>query len=236
MNPTQKQFSLNRGASRKQIPISSIKGLGASGIDFANKTSVFVGNSVTAGSITSDPSLRWTSLFCSSKSGTEDNLGVSGMTMQANTCPLPYFDPANIPVYNSGDHAALFIDLGTNDCGINIPAMTPAGFKTAYTTAVQFAINTRGWPANLIILINLYQPFSFDIYATGVCGTTVAADGIRAAAYNLAVQEVANENGCYHVDMYTAMTGLSAAYFNADELHPNDAGHAFIANYLKEEC
>ncbi len=26
MNPTQKQFSLNRGASRKQIPISDLRG------------------------------------------------------------------------------------------------------------------------------------------------------------------------------------------------------------------
>lgn len=211
--------------------IFGVKPGGETGIDFNGKTAVFFGNSITAGFIASGPTKWWTYLFCQGKNSTQDNHGVSSMTMQANPCGFPIFDKTNIPTYVAGTHCAMFIALGINDVGVNLVSMTPALFKVAYTSAITYAINTKGWPPNRIILLNTYHPFSYNIYI-GLCTVTVAPDQTRAAAYNSKVQEVAVENGCFYVDINTAMVGLSALYFNVDQLHPNDAGHAFIANYL----
>ncbi len=208
--------------------------VGVSGISFCNKTVVFMGNSITLGELPVDLGpLKWTSRFCAAKRSTEDNRGVNGQTMD-QPC-VDVFAPSSIPVYNSTIHAALFISLGENDIGINANTgtYTPATFKTAYTAAVVYAIDTRGWPAGLIIIVNAYQPYSWTTYSDAtLCGTLTPADGTRAGLYNAKIAEVASENGCIYIDIYTAMNGLDATYFNVDGLHPNALGDGVIANYL----
>lgn len=205
---------------------------GVSGISFCNKTAVFMGNSITYGVAASSNANRWTTLFCTAKNATEDNRGVSSITMQlSNPCGGGSFDQTTIPVYNSAVHSALFIALGINDVGYNIAFFTPSQFKIDYTTVITYATGTRGWPAGKIILLNTYQPFSYTTYV-GSCTVSVAATSVRAGLYNDKVSEVASENGCILVNIYGAMAGLNSSYFNVDELHPNNSGHAFIANYL----
>jgi len=206
--------------------------VGVSGISFCNKTAVFMGNSITFGVAASSNANRWTSLFCAAKDATEDNRGVSSTTMQlSNPCGGGSFDPTTIPAYNASVHSALFIAYGINDIGWNIAFFTPSQFKIDYTAAVTYAISTRGWPAGKIILLNTYQPYSYTTYVGG-CGVTVAATSVRAGLYNVKVAEVATENGCILVDIYSAMAGLNSSYFRIDELHPNNSGMAVIANYL----
>lgn len=205
----------------------------SSGIVFAGKTTVFIGNSITRG-VDASPLAdnRWTTLFCDAKSSTQDNNGVDGMTM-INACGFAIFDTASIPSYVEATHAALFISLGENDIGFNSGSgtSTDSAFKAAYTTAVQAAINTYGWPPELIILLTVYNPFSWNTYVGG-CGVSVAANDTRVGLFNTAITEVANENGCMLIDIYTEMEGLGSEYFASDGLHPNNAGHTFIANYL----
>lgn len=202
------------------------------GINFSGKTTVFIGNSITFGVYVSTPPLRWTSLFCAARGATEDNDGVSGMVMQnGGGCGLADFNPSTIPTYSSGTHAALIIALGINDCGYNNGTYTPAAFKTRYTTSITTAISTKGWPANRIILLSLYKPIDFTNYVGG-CSVSVAADFTRAADYNTKISEVASENGCWYVDVWTAMNGLSSGFFMPDKLHPNDSGHQVIADFL----
>lgn len=200
-------------------------------IPFYGKTTVFCGNSITFGVAASPMATnRWTTLFSAGKGTTEVNNGVSGMTMQSGGCGS-VFSNAYIPTYVAGTHAALIIALGINDIGNNIPALTPAGFKTAYQSALTNALGAKGWPANRIVLINTYRPVSYNAYV-GSCSVSVAADATRAGLYNTAISELATDNGVRLVDIYTPMAALDATYFNADQLHPNNAGHAWIANYL----
>lgn len=55
---------------------------------------------------------------------------------------------------------------------------------------------------------------------------------------NIATAEVATETGCQFIDIYTHLLNLYDAnpsfYSNLmlDEIHPNAAGHAYIANYI----
>lgn len=200
-------------------------------IDFYGKTTVFCGNSITLG-VAASPMAdnRWTTLFSTAKGTTQVNNGVSGMTMQSGGCGS-VFANAYIPTYVAGTHAALFIALGINDVGNNIPALTAAGFKTAYQAALTNATTTKGWPPNRIVLMTPYKANAYTAYV-GSCSVVTPADVTRQGQYNTAVQEVAIEYGTRLVDMYTAMLGLDASYFNADLLHPNNLGHAWIANYL----
>lgn len=217
------------------LTITGTSKTSSSGIVFSGKTAVFMGNSITTGTYASDSAHRWTSLFCAAKGAIEENRGINGKTMQNNSsCPSTSpFDPTLIPTYNSTIHSSLFIALGLNDVGLNNAAFTATAFKTSYTAAIMHAINIKGWPAKKIILVNIFQPYSWTLYTTlPGCTVLVAADASRAALYNTKVSEVANENGCMLVDIYSAMTGLTSNYFYTDGLHPIDLGHALIANYL----
>lgn len=203
------------------------------GINFSGKTTVFIGNSITAGVyVTDPPNLRWTSLFSVARGTTQDNDGISGQVMQAGGgCGFFDFNPSAIPTYNSGTHAALIIGLGLNDCGYNNGTYTPTAFKTAYTTAITTALTTKGWPPDRVILLSLYKPIDFTNYVSS-CGVSVAADFTRAADYNTKISEVASENGCWYADVWTAMNGLTTGFFMPDKLHPNDSGHQVIADFL----
>lgn len=204
---------------------------GVTGIDFVGKTAVWTGDSYVHGVAASSTALRFSSLFCSGRGATESNFGVDGATMETNVCGFPTFDPNVIPTYNSSIHSSLFISVGTNDVGFNNASFTPAGLKTFYTTAVTTAITTKGWPPELIIIFNTYKPFSFSTYVGG-CSVVTPADAARSAEFNVKIAEVASENGVWLVDIYTQMSSLNSTFFAGDGLHPNDAGHAFIANYL----
>jgi lysophospholipase L1-like esterase len=201
-------------------------------IPFFGRTTVFCGNSITLG-VAASPMLtnRWTTLFSTAKGTTEVNNGVSGMTMQSGGCGS-VFSNGYIPTYNSGTHAALIICLGINDVGNNIPALTAVGFKTAYQSALTNATVTKGWPPARIVLITPYWAFTYNAYV-GSCSVSVAADLSRQTAYNTVVSEVATEYGTKFIDIYTPMkAALDATYYNADQLHPNNTGHAWIASYL----
>lgn len=218
--------------------ILGIKQGGNSGIIFTGHTVVFFGNSITYG-YNVDPSERWTTLFCAAKEAIEDNHGVNSMTMQnagSLGCSGPVINPADIPTYISGTHAALFISLGINDCGWNRDdnAFNPIAFKAKYDRVIDTAINIKGWPANNIFLLTIYKPFSWQIYANSGCSghVTMAPDANRIRDYKDAIISEALSNGCHLVDIGTAMSGLDAGFYQADQLHPDSDGHLFIANFL----
>lgn len=225
--------------SNAQIKVLGIKKDNhITGINFSGKTVVFMGNSITYGVASSDNDHRWTTIFSTARGATEDNHGVSSTTMQSFSagCGNFVFDKTTIPSYNGSTHSALIIALGVNDIGFNVAASTSSAFYTAYSDAITYAISTKSWPSSKIILLNAFHPYSWNTYV-GACtpGVASAADAARVADFNSKIQQVATENGCWYIDIYSAMNGLNSSYFNGDELHPNDAGHAFIANYLIDQ-
>lgn len=206
------------------------------GIVFAGKTAVFIGDSFVFGVAATDDAHRWTSLFCAGKGATEDNRGVNGLFMQQNSScggAASPIDETTIPAYSAGTHSALFIAIGINDVGLNKAAFTPAGFKSDYQNVLEYAISTRGWPAELIILVNVYHPVSWSVYTSiSGCSISVAADDTRGEDYNEKIAELSAENETLLVDIWTAMLGLNSSYYAIDGLHCVNTGHAVIANYL----
>lgn len=207
---------------------------GGSAIDFTGKTSVFAGDSITFGSNASDNAHRWTSLFCTNKSCTESNLGISGEVLENGTvCGRTVFDETTIPTYSSGTHAALFIALGVNDIGLNNGTMTATGFETTLTSAVNYAHNTKGWPYANIVLVDQYyvKAAGYAIYV-GSCSVVTQADTTRVNAYRSAVANVANSLHTVLAQIGAAMDG-NDSLISGDSLHPNDTGHAFIATFME---
>lgn len=221
-------------SSKGQVMLGSVGNAARlTDIDFTGKTAVFFGNSITAGTFSSDPpNTRWAHILCVARGATEDNHGVNSMYMQASPgcAGLPAADPANVPTYNASIHCALFITFGVNDVGFNNGSFTTTSFKTYLTTYVTTALS-KGWPANKILLQSVYHPFAWTTYI-GLCTVSSAATDARAVQYNAKIAEVASENGCYYIDIYTPMLSLNSSFYVSDGLHPNDSGHSFIGNYL----
>lgn len=206
--------------------------IGPSGIAYCNKTSVFVGNSITLGQLPVDLGAnRWTSLFCNAKNATESNLGINGLALQT-TC-VAMLDSSTIPTYNSAVHAALFIDIGTNDVGINNGSTTAALFAARLRRVIDYWHNTKGWPYSIMHVIAQYYAYDYTAYGT-TCGTTTA-DQTRGKLYADSTMAVAADKGCIGINMRQIMidNGITTVgYFNSDHLHLAANAHAFVAGYL----
>lgn len=201
-------------------------------ITWSGKTTYFLGDSWISGIDASIDANRLTTLFATGKGSTESNAGVSGVTMMPDTCNAyaNYYD-GNVPVYNSGTMAAVFIHLGLNDVGKNVNYMNTTRFDSAYSAFLDYAINTRGWPANRIYLISPGYVLAYTQWV-GTCGITTA-NSTRHQAFNAVVQSLATSYGCNYVDVYTPMsTALNSSYYNASQVHLNDSGHDWVADWL----
>ncbi|MFI5161625.1 MAG: SGNH/GDSL hydrolase family protein [Sphingobacteriales bacterium] len=219
------------GCSKSQIsPVPNVP-------DAAKKV-YFIGDSITYGYGASDSSKRWTSLYCASKGYTEINKGVIGEVLEDSTnCAFHYvFDKTAIPLKKS-DGKALFISLGTNDIGDNNGKMSPEGYKTALSNLVDYAINQMGWPKTSIVIAGPYLITNKSYFLSRAAGCTVSAwDDARLQAYVNAALTVASAKGCISADIYRAMAGYSvpAHLLSNDGIHPNDAGHQFIATFMRK--
>jgi len=216
----------------KIIESSGVDSLIGPAITWSGKTTYFIGDSWIFGIDASDNAHRFTSLFASSKGTTENNAGVTGVTMMPDTCNAyaNYYE-GNVPIYNSGTMAGLFIHLGLNDVGKNVNYMNTTRFDSAYNAFLNYAINTRGWPANRIYLISPGYVLTYTAWV-GACGIT-AANSTRHEAFNSVVQSLATSYGCNYVDIYTPMkAALNSSYYNVSQVHLNDTGHAWVSDWL----
>lgn len=209
-------------------------------ISFTGKRMTFIGNSITAGFSATDTFHRWTNLFVASKGGYSNNLGISGQVMQYNPlCGSTTFDKTTIPTFTASD-AILVISLGINDMGYNItsanlPKFDVNAFELKYNEVIQYAINTKSWPSYRIILITPYwiNSTGYSSYV-GTCNCTIPSTTARHDSYAQKVIDIAHNNNCKVVDVYSAMrdSPLNSTFLSGDGLHPNNIGHAFIANVI----
>jgi lysophospholipase L1-like esterase len=199
------------------------------GNKFYGKKVVFIGNSITYGYGTSDNSHRWTTLFSKAERAIEENMGISGQTMQKGSPCGASFDPNTTPTYDS-TYAEIIMSLGINDAGYNNGFFNTTSFKNDYETSLSTA-KAKGWTK--IVLMNIYHPYKWKIYV-GQCNVKASTDTVRVNEYNAVIKDLASRYGCTFVNIYDSMRGLDESYFTADGLHPNDKGHAFIAEYLEK--
>ena len=195
---------------------------------------VFIGNSISYGVGASDTAHRWTTLFSSSKGKVEVNMGISGQVLENGTvCSRTVFDETTIPAYIS--QTALVIALGVNDVGLNNGTMTSSVYQTTLDSIVGYAISAKGWNSTKIILLTPFYITTTGYSSfVGSCSVTTAADTTRHQAYSTAVISVATSRGTQSVDIYTYMKNTSGidTMISSDGVHPNNTGHALIADYL----
>lgn len=219
-------FTLSFLVSRGQI-------LGArTGISVNAKKVAFFGNSITLGVGASDNFHRWTNLYSTIVGCEQINYGISGQIMENGGCTT-VFDSSTIPNYD-GTYGALFISLGVNDILVNKTTMTPAGFYAKYIRVIDYAINSRGWPEKRIVLLTpSYLSTAGYASIVGICSISTPADDTRAQAYEDKVIAVAKIKRTCLANIRQAMLAYGTPNdLLSDGVHPNDLGHAFIANYL----
>jgi lysophospholipase L1-like esterase len=204
---------------------------------FKGKTIVFIGNSITEGKGTSDEVHRWTTLVSGILGASENNMGVSGQVLQNGvSCSLhPVFDQTTTPAY-SASKGALVISLGVNDAGTNNGVLNAADFKDAYLSYIDYAVNVKKWPRSKIFLLTPHYITGYDAFL-GACGVSAPGDEKRLKQYVAEVKNVAATKGVNVIDINDAMKNHSdpASLLGADKIHPNNAGHAFIADYITKQ-
>ena len=205
------------GASLSEIEAKSLTGILDNYINngLGDKLSIHFGDSITAGSNASTTANRWTSLFSGLQSTMEINYGISGSRMVENpTTPdgtSMYERQSLIPNYIGADKY-LFFAYGTNDAGSPL-IYTPTLFETQYNEVIQGAL-AKGWPASKIKLLTIYR-----------------RDDDNEIPYNEKLVSIASTNGVQLLDTASVLASDPVLYMS-DSLHPNDAGHLAMANYI----
>jgi lysophospholipase L1-like esterase len=204
-------------------------------IVFLGKDLPIVGNSITNSYGISDPDDGYAPLYCAAKGATFLNYGINGQVLQHGTsgCATE-FDQTTVPDFDASI-AGIVIALGVNDTGINNGVMTPAAFKTALKSFINYLVSTKSYTRKKIIV---FTPFyttqaGRNLYVSGGCPGVTAADETRALAYVTAALEAAAEEGTQIVDVYHYFEDNgNPATMLLDGVHPNETGHALYANYL----
>ena len=206
-------------------------------LDLLGKTIHFYGNSITEGVDASPQSTnRWTTLFCGVRGATEDNHGVSGMTLCTNPCGTGFVSSV-IPVYNPATDGALFIDFGTNDIGYagNGVFISTDLFRTTIRAVLSTAVDVKAWERLKVVVVSPYYALSYNAFIGGCFGNiNNAATQNRADSFNNIVLEESRAKGVRVIDAMNGMRALNNTYYSTDSLHPNNAGHAFIANMVNQ--
>lgn len=199
-------------------------------------TVYFFGNSITFGVGATSNRYRWTSLLSYMLGAVEKNFGVSGSTMQKRT-PVDPFGVSSvnmqdrlyeIPAYGVNSRG-IFVSYGQNDYGYTGANYTTANFKIDYKVFIDTCI-ARGWPTNKIFLLTPGYLGAQGYTNYGLTTGLSAPTRTRHLDFNTAVQELSTENSTNFVDIYNSqLRNDSSILIGPDFLHPNNGGHAMIA-------
>lgn len=204
---------------------------------------VFSGNSITVGYPLADESDRYTSVLTAMLGGTEINYGISSSTLEKRSpvdpicCGTNLLDRlSEIPTYTSS-YSLLCFMYGMNDWGYNGTNYNPTNYVTDYTAAIENALS-KGWPPGRILILSPTYPLdaAFAFY-NGINGSNAAPTRSVMLAFVEAAESVATATGVRYLDLYQPMAANTpSGLVSADGVHPNEAGHLFIAqtiyNYL----
>lgn len=188
-------------------------------VAFFGNTVNFIGNSITFGLYASDNAHRFTTLFSTSKGNIENNMGISGEVLQTGfEGSIVTFNRNTIPFYDV-TQANLFISLGVNDILQSPTYFTPTIYSLTLDSVITFAINSRKWPHQRIVIVTPFAFLNDSQRHIDYCDTAIA---------------VSVRRDCTSANVYTPMKNspVHATLYNGDGIHPNDAGHAFIDSVL----
>lgn len=197
------------------------------------------GDSITAGDGASDAAHRWLNIVASdtkSRMLFVVNSGIAGTVLQ-NTVQNSVAVIGGAATNNGQDTltarvlaynpARVLVLYGLNDLRLNDAAFTTTTFQNALSAVVD-AIIANGTPAAQIVLGSppYVNPANYATFAAPFNGGST----VKHQAYRDAVAAVATAKGTRYIDIYQAMIdGGGNTLLSADNLHPNDTGHAVIA-------
>jgi peptidoglycan hydrolase-like protein with peptidoglycan-binding domain/lysophospholipase L1-like esterase len=171
----------------------------------------FVGTSITAGTGASPSSNRYSTVFSVLDNDTENNVGMSGRRLHG-TGGLKETAMTDIPTA-SNSSKYLIIEIGANDT--DWETYGGSVFQSDLDYVVKVAINYKSWTANRIKLLTTFN-------------TSMNWSGLI-TYYNT----VGTANGVQVIDTGTQLyNGGNYAGNMADIVHPNNTGHAIMANYI----
>jgi lysophospholipase L1-like esterase/fibronectin type 3 domain-containing protein len=181
-----------------------------------------IGNSITAGAGTADPTSQSypSQLRTSLGSGYEvGNFGHSGATMLKNA-DTPYWNQAEYPASKSSNPNIVVIKLGTNDS----KSWNWGPYGSQYAADYRSMIDAyRALPSKPKIFICLPSKAFSTQYAID---ENVLANNIRPA-----IVQVAKDKGVSIIDIYDATKNASANF--PDGIHPDATGAGLIAAKVK---
>lgn len=192
---------------------------------YAGRTFIFQGTSITNGStgLPNPTTERWPYLVSQYFGATQDNQGTSGSTLIACTpCSSLPTNLGRIPTYTAGD--IMIFEFGVNDIRFSPPTFNSAAIATWYDYILADA-ESKGWSMDNILIVT---PVFF--YGNIQGWTQPYADYLlRQDSFVNAVSSYAATKGTMFLDLWSLTEAQGMTLLNADSLHPNVAGHAFIA-------
>lgn len=176
----------------------------------------FYGDSYTVGVGASDPSLRWSTLVCTERDWVEFNPSVNGLGFVNNR---QTYGEGDVPSQIIAEHPDIVIvTLGLND---NFAYANGEAERTETQITDDLTRLDRGLPDARIVVVEPFwytdaRPESVGIIIGWVenAAATVGADYIAGASHWIEGHP---------------------EWLSADGLHPNDEGHAVIAQRMGEE-
>lgn len=195
-----------------------IHGGGIIGDSISGTKVLFYGDSFTVGAGATSNAFRFTTLYSGKTGATELNKGISGTSLQERTSNDSSFyrrSIINIPTYNS-TYRYIIIFYGVNDAQFGGGSV--ATFNTQYPIAISNVI-AAGWPKNKIIILSP--------------GFTNSTLNVSILPYVDATRAIAKTAGLNYIDVFNYIKSHGGSKLvSADSIHPNDLGHANIADAI----
>lgn len=199
-------------------------------------TMVAFGDSVTAGTGASDAAHRWANIVATTKSWQLVNSGLASTTLQNTT--QNSVSTIGGAVDNNGRDTYIsrvlqkapqyvLVLYGLNDLRLNDVAFTVALFQNDLGEVVD-ALIAAGVAATQIVI---GSPTYIPATSYGLGSPWDGATAQKYTDYIAACSAVATAKGTKYIDVYQWMADNGGdTLISGDNIHPNDAGHAAIAN------
>lgn len=200
-------------------------------LSYAGKSVAFIGDSITYGiGLENQQNQYWTHLEKNLSLGKVTNCGVSGSCVSTQGTRGYERQPLAMRV-NSIPRADIFvIFMGTNDFGCDVPIgtmedQTDVSFLGAWNFVLT-KLKERN-PDTKIVIMTALPRYSKKINSLD----------LKLDVYVDAVKEVAEGHNLPLIDLYTIMadefTEANCEKYMPDKLHPNEAGHALMAERIQ---
>lgn len=194
-----------------------------------------IGDSIAYGVGASSGLLQWSYLVGQALGGSPHNAGVSGALLQNSPDGTGSATANNMhDRYVADDHLTSPYELAVIAGGFNDARYTGAGGQITvanYQAQLRLMVIGHlgaGYAPDRMVVVSPYWISNAGLNA-GSAGYTGQSRG-NFEAFVTAAAAVAAEFGIYYVDMYAWMRDHGGtSLIGADNIHPNDAGHAAIA-------